>query len=256
MLLTSNKTSGRNDEKKMYSVTPVLAIRSNSWLSDLKLPGLADAVEIGTLWERPCTASRYQTFHWFRYGGNPFFSSPFLRPYRHCLSAALKAEKTDVEKTWKVVPFITCEVSFGEDICEMVLGINIFDLDLWVQVISVEQPIKSNSVGSGNMSHCKTSVFDDHLDHGFTVLKDVQHSSFMGRIRLWGNKTDIRQFKMSLRNWCVGLRIQSVLGCFTMQRVPPCQLVVVFLIRFWVHYINKQSQRWSAGMPSNLHTER
>ena len=100
-------------------------------------------------------------------------------------------------------------------------GVNVFDLDLGVQVDPVGQPIKGNSVGPGNMSHCRASAFDDHLDDSFVVFKDVQHSSLIKRIRVWGNKIDFGHFKMSLRNWCVGLRIQSFLGCFTMQRVPP-----------------------------------
>ena len=39
---------------------------------------------------------------------------------------------------------------------------------------SVEQPIKSNSAGSGNMSHSTTSSLDAHIDHCFVVIKDVQ----------------------------------------------------------------------------------
>ena len=53
-------------------------------------------------------------------------------------------------------------------------GVNIFDLDLGVQINSIEQPIKSNSVGSGKMSHCRTSSFNDHLDHCFIVFKHIQ----------------------------------------------------------------------------------
>ena len=48
-----------------------------------------------------------------------------------------------------------------------VFGVDVFDLDLGVQINSIEQPIKSNSVGSGNVSHCRTSAFNDHLDHSF-----------------------------------------------------------------------------------------
>ena len=55
-----------------------------------------------------------------------------------------------------------------------VFGVNIFDLDLGVQIDSVKQPIKSNSVGSGNMSHCRASSLYDHIDHCFVVFKDVQ----------------------------------------------------------------------------------
>ena len=56
----------------------------------------------------------------------------------------------------------------------MVLGVKVFDLDLGVQIDSNKQPIKSNFVGSGNMSHCRNSPLDDHLDHCFVVFKDVQ----------------------------------------------------------------------------------
>ena len=60
----------------------------------------------------------------------------------------------DVEQTQKMVPLITCEISLCQYVCELVSGVNIFDLDLGVQTNCVKQPIKSNSVGSGNMSQC------------------------------------------------------------------------------------------------------
>ena len=56
------------------------------------------------------------------------------------------------------------------------LGVHVFDLDSGVQINSIEQPIKSNSVSSGNMSQCRTSAFNDHLDHSFIVLKHIQYS--------------------------------------------------------------------------------
>ena len=63
----------------------------------------------------------------------------------------------DVEQTQKMIPSIACEVSFCQYVCELVLGVNVFDVDLGVQIDSIAQPIKSNSVGSGNMSHCGAS---------------------------------------------------------------------------------------------------
>ena len=63
----------------------------------------------------------------------------------------------DVEQTQEMVPFITCEISLGQYVCELVFGVNITDLDFGVQINSMKQPIKCNSVGSGNMSHCKAS---------------------------------------------------------------------------------------------------
>ena len=46
-------------------------------------------------------------------------------------------------------------------------GVDVFDLDFGFQIHSIEQPIKSNSVGPGNMSHCRTSAFNNHLDYSF-----------------------------------------------------------------------------------------
>ena len=65
----------------------------------------------------------------------------------------------DIKQTQKMIPFVTCEVSLSQHVCELVFGVDVFDLDLVVQIDSIEQPIKSNSVGSGNMSHCGTSSF-------------------------------------------------------------------------------------------------
>ena len=196
---------------------------------------------------RPCTTSRYQISHRSRFGGNPFFAITFLQPLRPGLGAALRSEKADIKQTQKVVPFITCEVSFGQNVCELVFGVDVFDLDLGVQVISVEKPVKSNSVAPWNMSECQTSAFDDHLDYCFVFFKDVQHSSFMTRIRVWGDKIDIGQFKMSLRNWSVSLRIELFLECFTRQRVSSSLVCLSLLIWVWMHHINNQIPKIKRG---------
>ena len=54
-----------------------------------------------------------------------------------------------------MIPFITCEISLCQYVCE---------LDLGVQIDSLKQPIKSNSVGPGDVSHCGTP--DCELQHG------------------------------------------------------------------------------------------
>ena len=63
----------------------------------------------------------------------------------------------DVEQTQKMIPFIICEISLRQYVCELIFGVDVFDLDLGVQIDSIKQSIKSNSVGSGNMSHCRAS---------------------------------------------------------------------------------------------------
>ena len=60
------------------------------------------------------------------------------------------------------------------DVSELVFGVDVFDLDFGVQINSIKQPIKRNSVSSGNMSHCRASSIYNHLDHCFIVLKHIQ----------------------------------------------------------------------------------
>ena len=98
----------------------------------------------------------------------------------------------DVEQSKKVIPFVTCEVSFGQSVCDLVFGVTSPNLNLGVQIDSVKQPIKRNSVGSWHMSHCWTPAFDYHLDHGFIVLEHVQHSN-------WLRKSDIRRHIINMK---------------------------------------------------------
>ena len=85
----------------------------------------------------------------------------------------------------QMIPLIMCEISFGKDVSKLVFGVDVLKLDLWVQVNSIEQPIKSNFVGSGNMSHCGTPSFNDHLDHCFVVFKHIQQSFLMLKVDVW-----------------------------------------------------------------------
>ena len=80
----------------------------------------------------------------------------------------------NIKQGQQMIPFITCEIHLCQDVCKLILGVNIFDLNLGVQIDSIKQPIKSNSVGPGNMSHCRTSAFNNHFDYSFIVLKHIQ----------------------------------------------------------------------------------
>ena len=59
-------------------------------------------------------------------------------------------------------------------VSELVFGVDVFDLDFGIQNNSIKQPIKSNSVSPGDVSHCRTSAFDNHFDYSFIVLKHIQ----------------------------------------------------------------------------------
>ena len=41
----------------------------------------------------------------------------------------------DVEQTQKMLPVITCEISLCQNVCELVFGVNVFDLDLGSRLI-------------------------------------------------------------------------------------------------------------------------
>ena len=92
-------------------------------------------------------------------------------------------------KKWLIFVF-----GFPRTFCwcsELFFGVNVPYLDFGVQIDSIELPTKSNSVGSGNMSHCRPSPLHDHLDHCFVVFEHTQKSFLMRRLDVWGNKINI-----------------------------------------------------------------
>ena len=76
-----------------------------------------------------------------------------------------------------MIPLITREISFGQNVRELFFGVDVFDLDFGVQINWIKLPIMCNSVSPGNMSHCGTPSFNDHLDHCFIVLKQNNKAS-------------------------------------------------------------------------------
>ena len=76
-----------------------------------------------------------------------------------------------------MILLITSETAFRQKIWELVFGTDMFDLDLWVQVDSVKQQIKRDSLGSEHVSHRRTSAFNNHVDCCFTVFKNVMQGA-------------------------------------------------------------------------------
>ena len=147
------------------------------WLS----PGLSDAVEGST---SEALSLHRETKFIIGFDFALTLSSPesFLRSFGHYFRTICRTEIADVKQTQKMIPSITCEISLGQNVCELVFGVNICNLDFRVQIDSIKQPIKSNSVGSGNMSHCRTSTLYNHLDHCFVVFKHIQQSFLMRKL--------------------------------------------------------------------------
>ena len=80
----------------------------------------------------------------------------------------------NVKQTQQMIPLITREISFGQNVSKLFFGVDVFDLDFEIQINLIKQPIKCNSVSPGNMSHCRTPSFKDHLDHCFIVFEHIQ----------------------------------------------------------------------------------
>ena len=91
-------------------------------------------------------------------------------------------------------------------------GINIYDLVLVIQIDCVEQPVKSNSVGSAHMSHRRTSSFNYHLDHGFVVFNSVQSRFIVRRMCVGGRITHFTELLNSLlvTFWVMALELRVV----------------------------------------------
>ena len=88
----------------------------------------------------------------FRFCHTSFFSFLFPHPFRHrfgaasqagILSAARRTEMADVEQMKKIVPFVTCEISFGQNVCELMFGVGVPDLILRIPITIPPSPLTS-----------------------------------------------------------------------------------------------------------------
>ena len=92
------------------------------------------------------------------------------------LGTASGAEMADVEQMKKIVPFVTCEITFGQNVCDLMFGVKVSNLNFRIKINSVKQPIQSNSEFLTHVS-LWASAFDCHVNHGFIILKNIQHST-------------------------------------------------------------------------------
>ena len=52
----------------------------------------------------------------------------------------------NVKQAQQMIPLITREIPFGQNVSKLVFGVDVFDLDFGVQINSIEQAIKCISV--------------------------------------------------------------------------------------------------------------
>ena len=78
-------------------------------------------------------------------------------------------------------------------------GVDVFDLNLRTQIDPVKLLVKCNSAGSGYVSHCGTSAFYYHLNHGFIVIAQKKEDF------AFDETINITQLKIVVLGWFFGL---------------------------------------------------
>ena len=173
------------------------------WLGALNIPRRLNALELGAVKSLPQNASPNSTSA----STLPQFSLLMLLVafFSTSLSGSLlswncwcwtNGEDGSTHHVWD------CPLS----IClRIVFDVDILDFNLGIQVDSVKQPTKRNSMGSRHLSHCWTSAFDDHFNHCFVILKNVKHSTRLRRLHVWRNIISVAQFKIFVLIWGLNL---------------------------------------------------
>ena len=44
----------------------------------------------------------------------------------------------NIEHSQQMIPFVTCEMSFGQNVRKLVFGVDVLGLDFWVQIDPIE----------------------------------------------------------------------------------------------------------------------
>ena len=115
-----------------------------------------------------------QIHHRSWFGCDTSFSWFMLSSFRHRCDAGSRAKMADIKQGQQMIPFITCEIPLWSRCLASWFLVSMYLIWIfWVQINSIKQPIKRNSVVSEHMSHRRTSTFNHHFDHGFIVVKDV-----------------------------------------------------------------------------------
>ena len=66
------------------------------------------------------------------------------------------------------------EIHDVEQTNKLILCVNIYDFDFGVQNDSFKRPIQHNFVGSGHVSHRRTSALHVNFCHSFIIFKNAQ----------------------------------------------------------------------------------
>ena len=95
--------------------------------------------------------------------------------------------------------------TLGKHINNLLSGVHVFDVKDFIMIDSIKQSIKTNFVGSGNVSHVEALAFNDHFDHRFVIFEKIKTYSHARNVRFRWNKIEIAKFSIvsKLVSWVI-----------------------------------------------------
>ena len=134
----------------------------------------------------------------------------FLHPLRHRFEAANqagipdaagRAEKANVEQTKKIVPFVTCEIAFCQNVCELMFGVDVSNLNFRIKIILSNNQSKATLWVLDTCLIVGLPTFDYHFDYRLIVLKDIQHSTGTRILCIGRNVTNVCWNDVGVHDW-------------------------------------------------------
>ena len=160
-------------------------------------------------------------------------------PFELVLVSPRPPWETSTPESCDTKPNVTREIwlPFGLDVCDLVLGIDVTDLNFWVQINLVKEPIQSNFVGSWNMPHCGTSTFHNHFDYRLIVLKDIQRRTGIRLLCFGWNVINVCWNDVGVVYRCGVMHVWLV-DCWRLS--PSFSLGSTFSFRYGMKHVNHE----------------
>ena len=78
----------------------------------------------------------------------------------------------NLRESTKATPLLSRKRSLGEDVGDLIFGINILDVHARVLAYAFPQPAEIDSVSAGHVPHSQRSALDTLLDDSVIILKN------------------------------------------------------------------------------------
>ena len=182
-----------------------------------------------------------QTHHWSWLCCDSSFTCIFLHSFWHHVRAISRTEIANVGQTQKMIPFITCEVSLDQHVCELVLGVTMHLI--WI--------FGSNLILSNNQSWATLLVQETclivKLLSFMIILITASLSSKMYNKASWWEELTFEEIKSTLSRPSIIHEISFALEvCDVLHELGSCTGLTV------LDYSTIRSHKSRAGIPSNL----